>query len=635
MAMLLFASQSMFAQATEPSQFRNHLPIPYLVDTSFQNLIFHDTTHNFDPTGGPDVISGENISGDVDTWAINQVGYTGERLSFLGPTLRWWLGETIDMWTTNNLPAGGDAHGETTTAHWHGLNVKSQADGGPHQAFGTDSTLITNFPIMDSVQTIWYHSHVMEYTTEQVIMGLAGVVNVESATDPYYSTLPHDYGKNDFPIVFQEKGFSFDSSGNVTSMIVSNNPGAAIGHPGNGPYTIINGVAYGVLPVPQEWVKIRVLNGSPRKSFNIGLSPQCDPDTNLTIMDTLWQVGTDGSYTSAPHPMTQFLISPGERGIFILDFTKYAVGDTVYLSNHISSIPNGVMKGTGATPGSPPDSTIDGTPGDAFMAFVVTDTITPTDPIMSPPTSLEPYAILDTSDIAQRRTKRLQFVAGDDCCRWRINGDTMNMAVLNDTVVVNTMEEWTIVNESHIAHPFHIHKVQFQIIEYEDSAAGISGSYPSIPEFAKGFKDVILVMPNSTVKFVARFDHFPDTSINPMNGYMYHCHILTHEDHSMMQQFTVVTQEVYDVATGVVDLDDQAMLVVYPNPAQDMLMLEGTALLPGKLRFIDLQGRVLRESDFAPFMGTKTIDVADLPKGFMFVEWTEGDKSFTRKIILE
>jgi FtsP/CotA-like multicopper oxidase with cupredoxin domain len=408
-AMLCLFRPNAFSQATQAQQFVNPIPIPYLVTDKDQFLTFHGSTHNFAPNTTIPGMSDSIINAEVATWAINEDGKTTGRMSYLGPTLVWEIDDVIGMWTTNDLPPSpSPGNGDSTTAHWHGLNIKASADGGPHQPFTTGNQLVTSFPIRDSVQTLWYHSHVMEYTTEQVIMGLAGMVIIQDPqNDPYYAQLPHDYSKNDFPIVIQEKVFKFDTttSPNVaTEMIVRDNPG-------NGEYTIINGIAYGTLRVPKEMVRLRMLNGSPRKSFNVGLSPSLVVDTFLTPaeMDTLWQIATDGSYTSEPHPQTTFLISPGERGEFIVDFGKYEYGDTVYLSNHISSIRDGVMKGTGRTTSQTPTNTIAGTPGYAFMAFIVSDTVIANDPIFTRPATLQPYVLQDTSDIARHRTKKLQF----------------------------------------------------------------------------------------------------------------------------------------------------------------------------------------------------------------------------------
>jgi blue copper oxidase len=207
----------------------------------------------------------------------------------------------------------------------------------------------------------------------------------------------------------------------------------------------------------------------------------------------------------------------------------------------------------------------------------------------------------------------------------------MDMMRLDDTVIVNTMEKWTIVNETNIAHPFHIHKVQFQITEYVDVLDGDTTVYefPNLPVYMMGYKDVILINPNSSATFVARFDSFPADTIDPRNGYMYHCHILTHEDHSMMHQFTVVSADV----VGIEDHEEMASFSIFPNPANDYLSLKAEAVLPSKVRILDLFGRTLKEQSLDSFIGIQKIDIGNLPPGLLLVEWQYGNSQQTWKIV--
>jgi FtsP/CotA-like multicopper oxidase with cupredoxin domain len=101
------------------------------------------------------------------------------------------------------------------------------------------------------------------------------------------------------------------------------------------------------------------------------------------------------------------------------------------------------------------------------------------------------------------------------------------MNVVNETVKLGATEEWRITNESPMLHPFHIHDVQFLVRSRNDRPA---------PEHERGWKDTVAVRPGETVSVVAQFKDYAD----PDNPYMYHCHILEHEDRGMMGQFVVV-----------------------------------------------------------------------------------------------
>jgi FtsP/CotA-like multicopper oxidase with cupredoxin domain len=109
----------------------------------------------------------------------------------------------------------------------------------------------------------------------------------------------------------------------------------------------------------------------------------------------------------------------------------------------------------------------------------------------------------------------------------KINGQSMDLDRIDETIEVNDTEIWEIINKSEMPHPFHVHDIQFLILTRD-------GSPP--PDNEAGWKDTVLVMPGKTVRIIARFSDFVD----PVNPYMFHCHILEHEDAGMMGQFVVV-----------------------------------------------------------------------------------------------
>lgn len=284
----------------QSSDFVNTLWMPYLAtgtvngDTMEFNLEYTAQTHNFDAGGstngyviannmGSDSANRYKINVPMYSWAINTP--TNERwpsfavdMTYLGPVIKWQHGKIIKMNVTNSLPSNSPTEpgqGQATTCHWHGLNVHSQGDGGPHQPISNttgNNTWSPVFPMVDPAQTLWYHSHVMDYTTEQVIMGLAGMIIVEDTTTAemraLHNALPHDYANNDFPLVIQEKQWNYtrvdtingDTLLEANSIFVSEKPG-------DGEFRMVNGVVNGRVNVPQEVVRFRILNGDARKSF--------------------------------------------------------------------------------------------------------------------------------------------------------------------------------------------------------------------------------------------------------------------------------------------------------------------------------------------------------------------------------
>jgi FtsP/CotA-like multicopper oxidase with cupredoxin domain len=109
----------------------------------------------------------------------------------------------------------------------------------------------------------------------------------------------------------------------------------------------------------------------------------------------------------------------------------------------------------------------------------------------------------------------------------KINGKSMDVNRIDETIKLNDTEIWEVTNHSDLPHPFHVHAIQFLILTRD-------GSPPA--ENEAGWKDTVLVMPRETVRFISHFNDFSD----PVNPYMFHCHILEHEEAGMMGQFVVV-----------------------------------------------------------------------------------------------
>jgi len=130
------------------------------------------------------------------------------------------------------------------------------------------------------------------------------------------------------------------------------------------------------------------------------------------------------------------------------------------------------------------------------------------------------------------------------------------MGVINVTTYLNNVEKWRVTNNTGIAHPFHIHDMHFYLLN-------VNGG--SVPNYERGKKDVVLVLPNQYVEFITKFENFANDSV----PYMYHCHLLHHEDDGMMGSFRVLDT----TSTGIKQLNFNN-LVIYPNPAQNELHIK-------------------------------------------------------------
>ena len=185
-----------------------------------------------------------------------------------------------------------------------------------------------------------------------------------------------------------------------------------------------------------------------------------------------------------------------------------------------------------------------------------------------------------------------------------INSTSFDMSVINYSIPLNNIEIWTLNNQSPIAHPFHIHDVQFYITE-------LNGLAP--PPNMEGRKDVVLVPAMQTVKFITKFETFCDS----MAGYMYHCHMLPHEDEGMMGQFVVTCPTGLGVSDLNIESDD---ILVFPNPSSSKITVKCLNNdLISEVAIYDYSGRIVfAKSDLN--LNEFVFDLDSQPSGIYFIE---------------
>ncbi len=195
-----------------------------------------------------------------------------------------------------------------------------------------------------------------------------------------------------------------------------------------------------------------------------------------------------------------------------------------------------------------------------------------------------------------------------------INNSHFDMDVVNYSIPLNNIEVWTLTNQSPIAHPFHIHDVQFFITE-------MNGAAP--PANMAGRKDVVLVPAGQTVKFITKFETFCDS----MAMYMYHCHMLTHEDGGMMGQFNVICPK--SARTNRPNPND---FLLYPNPASNTIRikLSPNETISGYSVF-DCSGKLILSKNQVNTSETE-LTLTTLSAGIYFIQIQSGDKLIHKKI---
>lgn len=601
------------------SDFKNRAPIPPLIDAdSTIELVMGITTNKFNPTKPSNFLNG----GFLQPTGIPTFSYSkavGPTNPILGPTLIWHKGQNVHIRLTNNI-------GQPTTTHWHGAEVASRYDGGPHQPIMPDSTWDITFPILDNACTLWYHPHFHDHTLEHVQMGLSGLIIVEDEDDQMREILPHTYGVDDIPVIIGDLGLRTDTLSFNPLLVQYFVDTLKAKRPNN----LVNGINNPYLDVPAHVVRFRILNGSTRKGVKYGFSDSYSGP--LSELKEFNLIGTDGGYVIKSDKMTSLLNGPGSRDEVVIDLSSYSPGDSLYLRNLNSDMPKFIV---GSTLSNDP------TLGDAFLMLKIKpDSFFTKQTPYTPITSFTPFVrnwepeLQDTTNgIVRTRTKHLVGSNTTQPHGFTIDGTSFDINMLNDTVCVDTKEIWEIINDSPVAHPFHIHKIQFRILSVTD-ATGTELDLESLG--FNGPKDDVLVEPNWTVRFMGNFSEYPDP-ILAQNGYMYHCHILTHEDilgGGMMHQF-VVTNEGICAAMGATEQLTLQSMLLFPNPTSGELTLRSAATKPSIVRILDIQGRVLKTQTLPAFNGNANIDTAGLPKGLYMVEWRTHAGTITKKLIMD
>ena len=524
----------------------------------------------------PDYLTGDEIQltlqkGQVELYqgfSTNTIGYNQ---NVLGPTLILDKGQEISFDVVNLLT-------EPTTLHWHGLHVSSKNDGGPHTVINPNQTWSPSFTVLDEAATYWYHPHLHEKTEEQVTMGGAGLIIVRDSIESELD-LPRNYGVDDIPIIIQSRAFDDDKQF-LTKTAEDNT-------------IMCNATIDAFLNAPAQLMRLRILNGSTERIYNLGFSND----------QTFFQIATDGGLLASPVSMNRLMLAPGERTEILLDLTS-KMGETLKMMSYNSELPSGYYGAS--NPSVMPMGSIEGYSSNSLNGndFKVLDinVIAPTsDAIFLIPTTLVnhiPYSENDV-DMTRSLTFRPNQMGPNGMLNgpFSINGQSYQLDIINQEVLLGDIEVWELRNMTAIAHPFHIHDVQFYILD-------INGIAP--PLHLQGRKDVVLVPPmGGIVRFIARFDDHADKD----TPYMYHCHMFSHEDAGMMGQFLVLPLTTSNIA----NLNSQ--IVVSPNPAVNNIKISGAP--ESSLQIYDLNGHLIRSINHV--IEDQVLDISDLSSGHYII----------------
>jgi FtsP/CotA-like multicopper oxidase with cupredoxin domain len=424
--------------------------------------------------------------------------------SYLGPILRVKSGTKLRISLKNTLI-------EDTTLHPHGPRVPEDCDGHPMQPIRPGETRVFDFEMIDRAGPYWFHPHPHMRTSEQVMMGLAGLMYVwdeeEESVVPGAST-----GANDVPIVIQDR--SFDQNNQIAYQ-----PNMMWGFLGD--RILVNGKPNASFSLEPRGYRLRLLNGSNARTYKLAWS------NNMPLQ----VIGTDGGLLPAPVYKNYVMLMPGERIDIWAEFGTLAGKQVMLRSLAFQAGGMGMMggmRGMGMMGGMGGMSN-----GAAFDILTVNvGKKATTKPLLSPlPALSEQY---NASSVSNYETPRPFTLSMGHMMTWTINGRVFEMeAVAADEIVnINEPIAWEWINNSPIPHPMHIHNVQFQVVQ---RSAPASSSYSTVNQgfVDNGWKDTVSVWPGERVKIAMKF--------GPHSGmYMYHCHILEHEDMTMMRNLMIM-----------------------------------------------------------------------------------------------
>ncbi len=414
----------------------------------------------------------------------------------LGPVIRIRRGDEFQMTVENGLD-------RATTVHWHGLLVPSEMDGGPHNAIKAGDTWRPVLKIDQPATTAWFHPHPHHDTARQVYMGLAGMIIVDDGSDDRLG-LPRTYGVDDIPVILQDRLFSPDGS-----LYYDRSPMAVMTGL-RGDTVIVNGAIAPVAKVPRGLVRLQLLDGANARNF----------DLRFRDGRKFYVIASDGGFLAAPVAVSELTISPGERFEVLVDFSD---GKPVLLDTGPDD-QRGMMGGMMGGMMRPGFASYYG-PVMRFEPTASLGAITTLPARLVEPAAADPRLAVTGRQLSFNAMMGMGMMGGRRGFRSEgymgINGRSFDMNRIDVAAKRGTTELWDIISVD-MAHPFHIHGASFRVLS-------INGSKPRA--HLAGWKDVILV--EGRAELLIAFDQ-PATRQHP---FMFHCHILEHEDAGMMGQY--------------------------------------------------------------------------------------------------
>jgi spore coat protein A, manganese oxidase len=471
-----------------------------------------------------------------------------------GPTFEVRKGEPISVKWTNQLPtkhflpidytihgSGKELPQVRTVTHIHGACVMPESDGYPDAWVTSDGRTGSaraadpcHYPNDQRAATLWYHDHAMGITRLNVYAGLAGCYLIRDSEDDNLN-LPS--GAYEIPLLIQDRSFSGDGA-----LLYPPAPNGT--HPvwmqeffGNA--ICVNGKATPFLEVEPRKYRFRLINGSNSRFYHFTMvpaDPSGKPNGKPVDAPPFIQIGTDGGLLPAPLRMHYLIVSPGERFDIVIDFSEHK-GANLAITN---DAPAPYARGGEIVPTD-------------VMLFKVTKPLSGADTSEVPQT-LSQFVPLDAAQAVRERVLALTEMdrASDGYTMIGLLDKKHWDDPISEDPKAGSTEIWSFANTTGDVHPMHLHLVQFQVLNrqpfdtqtYQQTGKLNFTGIPMPPESNErpAWKDTIKTYSGYVTRVIARFD-LP-SGVVPKSGeefrYVWHCHVLEHEDNEMMRPYKIV-----------------------------------------------------------------------------------------------
>jgi spore coat protein A, manganese oxidase len=407
--------------------------------------------------------------------------------------------------TKHLIPVDHNIHGAEASkpdvravTHLHGAKAPADSDGYPDDWYVPGKSVTYHYPNHQEAATLWYHDHALGITRLNVFAGLFGFYILR---DDFEDSLDLPSGKYEIPLALYDRSFDRDGqlaypiSGNLKSPWVSEYFGDAV---------LVNGKLFPYFDVEPRKYRFRILNASNARFLHLSLSNKQE----------FHQIGTDQGLLAAPVEQQLLQIAPGERADVILNFAGHA-GEQIVLKSDVAFV---------------------------IMQFrVQQQSVTDTSSL---PAILRPVAKIPESAAIQNRMLTLGEI--DDMVQnpmtMLLNNAHWDMPI-TENPKLDSVEIWNLINLTDDSHPIHLHLVRFQILDrrsfkvddFYTEHGKITFTGPVVPPSANeaGWKDTVRTDPGMVTRIIVKFEGYK-------GRYVWHCHILEHEDNEMMRPYEVI-----------------------------------------------------------------------------------------------